>query len=274
MSPNNFGSLIFPGWSTATTALTGAAVPHPWYEGGLTQIFWNVVGGVIVALMFEIIPWAKKKFKKRAFRAIFGEDIGSRQFHLIYAQFILKNLTPPDPAPYRKPTNPIWIFSISHPVSLCEVRAAKYLTGSIAAQDLLSPILTADEDITSTLDVSFVSFGGPGSNLKSNDLNNCQNALIDFGNNNFISTATGSPVISFAPGFDYGIIIKVHPPSFPDRTWITCAGLSEWGTSGAAWYLANRWEEIHRYAGDAPFAIIVRVRHGQDESAEPIYRTR
>jgi len=31
------------------------------------------------------------------------------------------------------------------------------------------------------------------------------------------------------------------PADFPNHSWIVCAGLGEWGTSGTAWYLAHRW---------------------------------
>ena len=70
--------------------------------------------------------------------------------------------------------------------------------------------------------------------------------------------------------FDYGLILKIKPKQFPDRTWFTCAGLGEWGTSGAAWYLAKKWKDIHNFAENSAFAIIVRVKKDQDEFADPI----
>lgn len=70
--------------------------------------------------------------------------------------------------------------------------------------------------------------------------------------------------------FDYGLILKTHPVQFPNRTWLMCAGFGEWGTSGASWYLANQWETIRKQVKSRPFAAVVRVRHGQDESAECI----
>ena len=66
------------------------------------------------------------------------------------------------------------------------------------------------------------------------------------------------------------MILKIHPSQFSNRTWLVCAGLGEWGTSGAAWYLAYKWREIYRFAKSEHFSIIVRVRPGQDESAEPV----
>jgi hypothetical protein len=50
--------------------------------------------------------------------------------------------------------------------------------------------------------------------------------------------------------------------------WLACAGLDEWGTSGAAWFLANKWANLNQRAGSRPFAAVVRVRPGQDQSAE------
>jgi len=70
------------------------------------------------------------------------------------------------------------------------------------------------------------------------------------------------------------LILKIHPRQFPERTWLVCAGIGEWGSSGAAWYLAYRWREIYKYAKNSPFAIIVRVKDKQDESTEPVIRFR
>jgi hypothetical protein len=49
-----------------------------------------------------------------------------------------------------------------------------------------------------------------------------------------------------------------------------CAGLGEYGTSGACWYLANRWEELQ---GANEFGIVVEVELGSDESARKIFQT-
>jgi hypothetical protein len=43
---------------------------------------------------------------------------------------------------------------------------------------------------------------------------------------------------------DHGFILRITPPEFPTRSWIVCAGLGEWGTSGSSWFLANKWQEL------------------------------
>ena len=68
------------------------------------------------------------------------------------------------------------------------------------------------------------------------------------------------------------MILKIHPTQFSNRTWILCAGIGEWGTSGAAWYLAYKWKEIYRYAKSSPFALVIKVKRNQDEFSEPIFK--
>jgi hypothetical protein len=86
----------------------------------------------------------------------------------------------------------------------------------------------------------------------------------------FISLRDRMPVVTLEPGFEYGMILKVRPARFPRRVWLACAGIGEWGTSGAAWFLANKWNEIRSRVGAYPFIAIVRILHGQDESAEVV----
>jgi len=105
-------------------------------------------------------------------------------------------------------------------------------------------------------------------------MTNGGNRLLDFDQtaNLFKAKSDGQPLVQFKPGFDYGLILKLHPVQFPERVWIVCAGINERGTSGTAWYLANRWQELRRKAEDKPFAAVFRVEpnvhSGRDQSAE------
>jgi len=67
---------------------------------------------------------------------------------------------------------------------------------------------------------------------------------------------------------DYGFILKIHPEQHKNKVWIVCAGYGEWGTSGAAYYLAKNWKYIYKKAKDKPFAIMINVEIGKDESAK------
>ena len=180
----------------------------------------------------------------------------------------------PHSHPYTKPGgDPNLGFSISQPVSISEVRAANYLASAIGKYAGTTPSLRSDLDVIANLDLDFISLGGPGSNLKTADCQlNAGNRLaaIDLINSQFVTPVGGQSLVTFDPGFEYGVILKVHPTQFPTRVWLICAGIGEWGTSGSAWFLAHKWTQIRKEARNKPFATIVRVRPGQDESAESV----
>lgn len=210
-----------------------------------------------------------------SFRDVFGEDIINASFYLVYAEFALRDAMEADGSPARfafiKPGNirSEFAFSVQRPISSCEVRAIKYLTEAISKETSMAPILSSDLELTDRLDISFAAFGG-GSNYKTNDvLTNSGNDLITLSDYGFVTVLSRKSILNLTRGFDYGLILKIHPSQFNNRCWFTCAGIGEWGTSGAAWYLAKKWRDIYDFAGNSPFAIIVRVRRGQDESAEP-----
>lgn len=244
------------------------------------QILLNIIGGIMVVLSVELYRLGKAKYFKRRFKSVFGSDVDREgAYHLVYAQLGLPRLFDQGieiVRPYIKPENPGTQFSIERPVSFSETRASKYLAESIGKETKRSPALVSDLEVRERLNISFISFGGPLSNFKTRDLNaNPNNHLLTFDNKNFTSVETGQTILRPEPGFDYGIILKVHPGQFIERTWIGCEGRGEWGTSGAAWYLANKWQEIFEFAGDdSPFALIIRVVPGQDESAEAIIKVK
>ncbi len=262
-------------------------LPSEVINQSLKQIPFNVLGGIVAGVItLVIVAIGKKVFflcNRHKFRRLFGADVlDGSNFHLVYAQLGLRTVTNEQgnvvTHPYIKPGEEISGvgFSIDRPVSSCEVRAAKYLAEIIGAESRQAPMLSSDYELRGRLNISFVSFGGPLSNYKTKDaIENKGNEFIRFDNqNNFVSKKSGRIVLYREQGFDYGLILKIHPTQFPERIWLVCAGLGEWGTSGAAWYLSHKWREIYDYAKQKSFAIIVRVRPNQDESAEPIIKVK
>lgn len=249
--------------------------------GAIREIGINIIGGAATVSIIDGFRWLRTKIRFRKFRMVFGENFSDQEsLHLVYAQLSLIpvidiNTKKQILHPFRKPgeENVGTGFSIDHPVSSSEVRAAKYLAESIGKETKTSPALSTDLDLKGRLNLSFVAFGGPLSNYKSRDiLQNDGNNMVSFDNFTFKEIDSGKDAITIEQDFDYGLILKIHPTQFPRRTWFTCAGIGEWGTSGAAWYLAKKWQEIYKVAQGCPFGIIVRVRPGQDESSEVIYQ--
>ena len=262
-------------------------LPSEVMNESLKQTLFNVLGGVVAGLItLAVIVLGKKLIflcNRHKFRRLFGADVlDGSNFHLVYAQLGLRTVTNEQgnvvTHPYIKPGEEISGvgFSIDRPVSSCEVRAAKYLAEIIGAESKNAPVLSSDYELRGRLNISFVSFGGPLSNYKTKDaIENKGNEFIRFDNqNNFVSKKSGRIVLYREQGFDYGLISKLYPAQFPKRVWLVCAGVGEWGTSGAARYLAHKWKQIYNYSKKRPFAIIVKVRPNQDESAEPIVKVK
>ena len=250
------------------------------------QILFNVLGGVLTVIVVGGARWGWAVWNRRRFRQFFGEDIFSgteSRCRLVYGSFLLDESIL-DQSKLRRDKNghvtkmfylkegkPSVRISIDKPISSCEIRAIKYLAEVMGGESQKTPSLSTDDDLKAVLNLSFVALGGPNSNFKTEDaIEDDGNQFVRFCGNWFVDKE-GKPVPGYREkGFDYGLIMKIHPSQFPERTWFACAGFAEWGTSGAAWYLAHRWKKIHRNAKAKAFAIIVNVRPHRDQSAQPV----
>ena len=250
---------------------------HNGWKDGLKDICLNVLGGFLAAGLTGLLVYIRRRLRHRALRQVFGDDIiNAIRSHIVHAEFILRpDIQRNERWPYQKPAGRPPEFSIENPVSGSEARSASYLISTLSKESGRFPSFVPDTQVEGLLDISFITFGGPDSNLKTTDANRNQgNTLVFFDqpNDRMVRVGTTVPLFTREHGFDYGLILKVRPTQFPQRVWIVCAGFGEWGTSGAAWYLSANWKRIHARWKSFQFAIIVKVRPTQDESAEPIFQ--
>lgn len=243
------------------------------------QILFNVIGGALVAVLSWSYFLIRRKVSRRNFQKIFGSNFND-DFSVVYGQMKLL------PCYDEKGKLREWNyykpgidgkFRISTPLSIASIRSASYLFEAFGENANISPELVSDEDIKDKLNLSFCSFGGLN-NFKTRDiLSSEQNKYFEFysksgqGDIDAIRLKDKSNEFFTNENIDYGFIIKIIPKSFPCRVWIACAGLGEWGTSGAAWYLAKNWKKIKNMFDNKPFGIIIKVHMGQDESSEMVY---
>lgn len=258
----------------------------------LKSVLYNVVGGIIVSILTMLYIGMRRRFRSYHLQRLLGFKLRAEtNVRTVCGQFLLPPLTNPSGQiithPYIKAPRLggalplVGSYSIEHPVSGSEVRASAYiatLLGFSGGPQLLS---CPDIEVNSLLDSNFISFGGPGSNYKTTDiLASRANIFIRMTHNGF-SLPTGESLPFFCSGgVDHGFILRITPPDFPARSWIVCAGLGEWGTSGTAWFLANRWQELIRnihplaYRSGVmrvpDFLAIIRVIPGQDQSARMV----
>jgi hypothetical protein len=244
------------------------------------SIAYNVIGGILTLAVTWVCAWAAAKWRHHRFQRVFGA--GVERYHLVYAPLKLHSAVlaalPPtflraDGAPFifvRSDSHNAR-FSASEITSSCEIRAASYVASSLGRDGARESIFVDSESIASKLDIDFISFGLI-SNAKTIDIfNNDGNDLVVIAPSpTFMAWKwSGEATIpEYRAHLDYGVILKIHPVQFPGRTWIACDGMGEFGTSGAAWFLARKWRELEARAKDArQFFALVAVESGKDESA-------
>jgi len=264
-------------------------------DADVKSLLFNVLGGIIVSLLSFVYVVARHKLRAFHLQRLVGFSFKpNTEVRMIYGQLMLPQIRDsagqPITHPYVKPPRrgpppQQASYSMEHPVSECEVRAAAYIASLLGSPQGLHPMLMADADTVTLLDSTFVSFGGPGSNYKTADiLASSANIFIQVSTSGFSLISGQALPYSCTNSVDYGFVLRLTPPELRGRSWIICAGLGEWGTSGSAWYLANRWQTlartVHPFAywlglpAIPDFLAIVRVVSGQDQSTtvERIYR--
>ncbi len=242
------------------------------------SLLFNVLGGIIVSALTAIYIGARHRLHLYRLQRLLGFQFkNDTVIRMTYGQFLLPSQAryPYIKAPRRGVTSNA-IFSMEHPISECEVRASTYLATLLGRSGKIRPVLVSDTEADSSFDSNFINFGGIASNYKTADTLASEANIFIRMNHNGLSLLSGEKLPSECSNdVDHGFILRITPPEFPLRSWIVCAGMGEWGTSGSAWYLANKWKELIErlhppayWIGISPdFLAMIRVRPGQDQSA-------
>jgi hypothetical protein len=243
-------------------------------SGRLISILYNVVGGIIVALLTILSGFAYRVLRHRCFRRLLG--LSSKEtLHVVYSLY-----QPERTYTFKKPQTRVHRdtpggYNLAGVVSSANARSISYLSSWAGQAGGASPTVVDDVTVGDTMDISFVSIGG--TNHKTRDiLADPENRFVVFdrqdGRAVFVVPAENGSVIARAESdYDYGILVKLHPHARPARSWICCAGFGEWGTSGAAWFLAHHWRTIYADFGTRPFAYVLKTRVGADDSTELLW---
>lgn len=102
------------------------------------------------------------------------------------------------------------------------------------------------------------------------------NQFYNFGQDEFqtfIETVTDKKrYFGFQPPTpkDCAVLMRIRNHRFPEQFLFVCAGLGEWGTSGASWFLATHWENLYKEFKNDDFALILEVDLGSDTSTKRI----
>ena len=74
--------------------------------------------------------------------------------------------------------------------------------------------------------------------------------------------------------YDKAIVLRLTNRDDPAHCHVVCAGLSEWGSLAAVYFLTTRWKELHRrydtFGQRRDFCVLLEVPCGQIETAREV----
>jgi hypothetical protein len=159
----------------------------------------------------------------------------------------------------------------------CSVRVTKYASEVMSKYKPKDKTLkiVLDEQVMNSWDGTYFCFGSSDSNIKTFDIERLpQNNLYTFGFDQagYRCFNVNGQQFSFGNHKDRAIISRFINPHHSEHLIFICAGLGEWGTSGATYFLFDRWKELNkRFKRGKNFCLIVEVDINSDESAKEIF---
>ncbi|MGA2526619.1 MAG: hypothetical protein ABSF79_08405 [Smithellaceae bacterium] len=260
----------------------------PWCEVWINLTI-NLAAGVIIFLVGFFWPLIPKSVRTYRLKMFFGASVLSSRFAIVYGT--LQDTRPRfdshgNPlARFQKQFHDGRVINISGPfnniVGDCEIRASSYLAQNIGkAKEEIIGILS-DIEAYKDLNYTMIALGSPSSNdISGFVMREPSNKFFQFGQTGpqtFIeSMQDKKQYLGFQPPVikDCAVILRIRNVRFPKYFLFVCAGLGEWGTSGASWYLATHWEQLYKEFKQDDFAILVEVDRSSDTSANRIVSAR
>jgi len=151
------------------------------------------------------------------------------------------------------------------------MRFVSYATAAFSAISGSSRPLSiiTDYDAFPHWDGTYICYGSSDTNLKTREIEALPEQhyfKLVFGTDGNRCWVVDGKRFGAEENEDHGILLRMKNPHSPHHLLFVCAGLGEWGSSGAAFYLFNRWSELYRRFGTGDFCCVVRVTLGSDQT--------
>ena len=242
-----------------------------------------LIAGVIVFLLGLSFGLVRRPYRNVLMHRFWGKAALDQNLIISYGTLTDSRLTQPDPPPYRY----VKRYHDGRALQLVgpgpnitgggEIRAASYIVNLLRPYRRRPVTVVDDTTAFANLNRTIICLGSPLSNqITDLMLREPNNRFVEFGqegNTTFIRDKKSDKKFESKQEpvrKDYGAILKIPNLRFPGYFFFACAGLGEWGTSGSAWYLARQWRNLQsEFRG--PFAVIVEVEIGSDESARRVF---
>ncbi len=253
-------------------------------KGGLLpSLIISLIAGSLIFLLGLFWPVIPKTYRKVLLRRAWGKGVFGQDLVVCYGTLMDSRLAQ-RPIPryrYTKRYHNGRQVQIVGPwgdiVGDCEIRSASYIINTLSPYRKEPIAVEGDSKAYENLCRTFVALGSSSSNEVTDFiLREPNNEFLDFrqqGNTCFIEDKKGGrQFIGFQPPVpkDYGMVLKIPSLKFRGHFFFLCAGLGEWGTSGAARYLSMNWRKLQSEFGNA-FGIVVEVDMGSDDSARRVF---
>ena len=242
----------------------------------------SLIAGLIIEFFKSFWNFIPKAINNYRFRRFFGKKaIDSEKVFLVLDPY--EHPTPRTQNPGnrfikkfhgRKPDTPL--VGEDKVLGSCSIRVIKYGASEFGLfREKVNPVKSViDEDVKDNWEGTFICFGSSDSNLKTYDIENLnENNLYKFGihSSGIRSFTVMGDEYTINQEGDVGIILRMKNPYDTEHKLFVCAGIGEWGTSGAAYYLFKNWKKFYKeYKEHENFVCLVRVKVNSDESARLI----
>ncbi len=231
-------------------------------------------------LVYPAIPKSRQALHVRHF---WGKGALEQDFTISYGAFLDSRLLEPLPPKLRYVKNyhdgrrVQFVGPWELVAALAELRSASYILNALSKHRKEPISVVVDEDAFKNMSRTVISLGSSLSNeitdLIMREPNNAFFEFVHDAETTYIKDKrTGRAFRGFEEPVkkDVGIVLKIENLRFPGHFFFVCAGLGEWGTSGASWYLANKWRDLDReFKGG--FGLVIEVAWGCDQSAHRIF---
>ena len=253
------------------------------------EIWINVIVGISVWILTSVsvflLAFIPNQYRKRLLSRFWGKEVLGEDFVVSYGSFLdsrvmegkgnefryVKRYHDGRAVPFVGPWGNV--------VADAEIRSASYIINTLRKYRKMAVPVMDDTTAFNYLNRTFVALGSSSSNqITYLILNEPNNEFLEFGQEGedisfILDKKNGTRFIGFQEPVkkDYGIVLRIQNPRSLGNFFFVCAGLGEWGTSGASWYLATKWRDLQSEFGDASFGVVVEVVLESDESARRVF---
>lgn len=246
------------------------------YRDAIFKTVDNLVDGVLVSvvtvLCVRVWLWVWMLIERKKLLEFFGNEIVDGKVFVVFPDFLCigSGSFKKHPLPDGQPPITVDHFESDRAVAKADIRGVGYLMQFLGKIGNTAALMVSDTDqdceIFRNDEASFIAVG-MWTNLCFHKIRQISGGLFSLSGDTVEVTLKGSKPFRKDEHNDYGLIVKLRPPSRPNTSWFLCAGTGEQGTADGAWFLANRWTQLYERFGASSFAAVVRVSRGRDKSA-------